>query len=107
MQEAHDWCVRLSDELYSARMAAESLLIGLQDLGTQSEIYFLAMDFEFLFDAYRQVFHIGYNIETGALDGNYYDLLASEARIASVLAIAKGDGEKEEKASDKDAGEEA
>jgi cyclic beta-1,2-glucan synthetase len=91
MREAYDWCMRLSDELYSARMAAESLLIGLQDLATQSENYCGAMGFEFLFDSYRQVFHIGHNVETGVLDGNYYDLLASEARIASVLAIAKGD----------------
>jgi cyclic beta-1,2-glucan synthetase len=91
MQEARDWCLRLADELYSARMAAESLLIGLHDLGVQAEGYFQTMDFKFLFDSYRQVFHIGYNVETGALDGNYYDLLASEARVASLLAIAKDD----------------
>ncbi|MFN2270731.1 MAG: GH36-type glycosyl hydrolase domain-containing protein [Anaerolineae bacterium] len=91
LQEAYDWCVRLGEELYSAQMAAESLLIGLSDLGAQAETYFQAMDFRFLFDSYRQVFHIGYNVEVGALDGNYYDLLASEARIASLLAIGKGD----------------
>jgi cyclic beta-1,2-glucan synthetase len=90
-QEARDWCVRLGGELYSAQMAAESLLIGLDDLSTQAESYFQAMEFGFLYDSYRQVFHIGYNVESGALDGNYYDLLASEARIASLLAIGKGD----------------
>jgi cyclic beta-1,2-glucan synthetase len=91
VQEAHDWCVRLGSELYSAQMAVESLSIGLNDLGTQAESYFQAMEFGFLFDSHRQVFHIGYNVESGALDGNYYDLLASEARIASLLAIGKGD----------------
>jgi cyclic beta-1,2-glucan synthetase len=91
MQEAHDWCVRLAGELYSAQMAAESLLIGLDNLSTQAESDFRVMDFRFLFDSHRQVFHIGYNVESGALDGNYYDLLASEARIASLLAIGKGD----------------
>ncbi len=49
------------------------------------------MDFRFLFDERRQVFHIGYNAATEKLDGSYYDLLASEARIASLVAIAKGD----------------
>jgi len=90
-QNARDWCLHLTVELASARMAAESLLIGFRDLGDQAEAYFQEMDFDFLFDKSRQVFHIGYNVETGALDGNYYDLLASEARIASLLAIAKGD----------------
>jgi cyclic beta-1,2-glucan synthetase len=91
VREAQDWCLSLLGELGSARMAAESLLIGLQDLSAQAESYFQDMDFDFLFDPRRQVFHIGYNVEAEALDGNYYDLLASEARIASLLAIAKGD----------------
>ncbi len=48
-------------------------------------------DFSFLFDTNRQLFHIGYNNTIGELDPSYYDLLASEARIASLIAIAKGD----------------
>ncbi len=91
VQEARDWCAYLSRELLSARLAAESLLIGLRDLSTQAEECFRAMDFQFLFDPHRQVFHIGYNVESEALDENHYDLLASEARIASLIAIAKGD----------------
>jgi cyclic beta-1,2-glucan synthetase len=50
-----------------------------------------ATDFRFLFDDSRKLFHIGYNNTTGELDASYYDLLASEARIASLIAIAKGD----------------
>ncbi|MBN1814449.1 MAG: hypothetical protein JXA14_21595 [Anaerolineae bacterium] len=91
VQEAHDWCVRLGGELYSAQMAAESLLIGLDDLSAQAESYFQAIDFGFLLDPDRQVFHIGYNVESGMLDGNCYDFLASETRITSLLAIAKGE----------------
>ncbi|MCZ7666745.1 MAG: hypothetical protein M5U34_05700 [Chloroflexi bacterium] len=49
------------------------------------------MDFSFLYNPQRHVFHIGYNLENGRLDENYYDLLASEARIASLVAIAKRD----------------
>ncbi|MBS1201366.1 MAG: chbP 2, partial [Proteobacteria bacterium] len=50
-----------------------------------------ATDFRFLFDPRRKLFHIGYNASAGEVDGSYYDLLASEARIASFVAIAKGD----------------
>jgi cyclic beta-1,2-glucan synthetase len=49
------------------------------------------MDFRFLYDPERHVFHIGYNMDAARLDDNYYDLLASEARITSLIAIAKGD----------------
>src|SRR5258708_857888 len=46
------------------------------------------MDFSFLFSAQRKVFHIGYNVTSGRLDENCYDLLASEARLGSLLTIA-------------------
>ena len=54
-----------------------------------------AMRFGFLFDATRQLFVIGYRLPEGdtpgRLDASSYDLLASEARLASFVAIAKGD----------------
>jgi cyclic beta-1,2-glucan synthetase len=49
------------------------------------------MEFDFLFDATRRLFSIGYRVEDSQLDPSYYDLLASEARLASLLAVAKGD----------------
>ena len=49
------------------------------------------MDFGFLFDPTRKLFSIGFRVREGALDPSYYDLLASEARLTSFLAIAKGD----------------
>ena len=49
------------------------------------------MDFRFLFNEKRRLFHIGYTPNAERLDPNYYDLLASESRIASLVAIAKGD----------------
>jgi cyclic beta-1,2-glucan synthetase len=51
----------------------------------------MAMEFGFLFDRKRQLLSIGYLISESALDSNCYDLLASEARLASFFAIAKGD----------------
>ena len=49
------------------------------------------MDFRFLFDPSRNLLRIGYRVSDGEPDPNYYDLLASEARLASFVAIAKGD----------------
>jgi cyclic beta-1,2-glucan synthetase len=49
------------------------------------------MDFGFLYDHDRRLFAIGYNVLGARLDNSYYDLLASEARLASFIAIAKGD----------------
>ena len=49
------------------------------------------MDFRLLYDPERQLFHIGYNATQDQLDGHHYDLLASEARLASYVAIVKGD----------------
>src|SRR5208337_2217839 len=51
----------------------------------------IAMEFGFLFDRARQLLSIGFLISESALDPNCYDLLASEARLASFFAIAKGD----------------
>ena len=54
-----------------------------------------AMRFDFLYDRRRRIFSIGYRLADaegpGRLDGAFYDLLASEARLASFVAIAKGD----------------
>jgi hypothetical protein len=51
----------------------------------------LAMDFSFLVNRDRLLLSIGYRGADGVLDPSCYDLLASEARLASLLAIAKGD----------------
>ncbi len=48
-------------------------------------------DFRPLYDPSRRLFSIGYNTAEGRLDGSYYDILASECRLASFLAVAKGD----------------
>jgi len=52
------------------------------------------MNFAFLYDRDRRIFSIGYRLADmegpGRLDTSYYDLLASEARLASFVAIAKG-----------------
>ena len=48
-------------------------------------------DFSYLYSQEEQIFSIGFNIEDNKLTNSYYDLLASEARQASLVAIAKKD----------------
>ena len=49
------------------------------------------MEFGFLLDPERRLLSIGYRASEGTLDPSCYDLLASEARLASFVAIAKND----------------
>jgi len=62
-----------------------------RDLANQLADWLADMDFQFLYDEKRHLFHIGFSVSEGQLDRNHYDLLASEARIASIVAIGKGD----------------
>ena len=63
---------------------AEQLIIDVHDLSA-------GMDMGFLYEPKRKLFSIGYNVSMNRLDGSNYDLLASEARLGSFLAIARGD----------------
>ena len=81
----------LAEALARAADAARALERRLTALGAIAGRMFDAMKFDFLFDPARHLFSIGYRVADGRLDANYYDLLASEARLASFVAIAKGD----------------
>ncbi|MGH2628535.1 MAG: glucoamylase family protein, partial [Anaerolineales bacterium] len=75
--------------------ADEALTARLEDLASRALAFVDGMSFDFLYDWQRQIFAIGYRLPDaqgpGRLDPSYYDLLASEARLASFVAIAKGD----------------
>jgi cellobiose phosphorylase len=48
-----------------------------------------AMDFSFLYDPARDLLSIGYNVADHSNDPSFYDLLASEARLASFILVAR------------------
>ncbi|MGA8020304.1 MAG: glucoamylase family protein [Desulfobacterales bacterium] len=48
------------------------------------------MTYDFLYDKARHLLAIGYNVAERRRDPSYYDLLASEARFSSFVAIAQG-----------------
>ena len=81
----------LTEALKGSADAARSFGERLEAIGGLSKRMFDEMDFRFLFNPVRQLLSIGYLVAEDGLDPNCYDLLASEARLASFIAIAKGD----------------
>ena len=81
----------LLEGLDASEQAESSLGHQLSALALRAEQMVQAMDFRFLFDSSRKLFSIGYRVADGTLDPSCYDLLASEARLGSFVAIAKGD----------------
>ncbi len=73
------------------RDAGSDMNARLDVLAHTSRKLALEMEFGFLLDHDRMLLSIGYLAPEGTLDTNCYDLLASEARLASFFAIAKGD----------------
>ncbi|HKP38029.1 MAG TPA: glucoamylase family protein [Pyrinomonadaceae bacterium] len=74
-----------------AAQACKDISSRLAQIAQTCQQVFDEMDFRFLLDEERKVFTIGYNVTEGRADNSFYDLLASEARLASFVAIAKGD----------------
>jgi cyclic beta-1,2-glucan synthetase len=68
-----------------------ALAARLASLAATARMMAIDMRFDFLLDPDRKLLSIGYRVADGTLDPGCYDLLASEARLASFFAIAKGD----------------
>ena len=74
-----------------APAASGSLAARLEVIADRAADFAREMDFRFLYDERRELFAIGYQVSSHSLDASFYDLLASEARLASFLAIARSD----------------
>ena len=83
--------IALTGALEQAAEAARTITTRLAKIALTCQRIVDEMDFKFLLDPERKVFTIGYNVTEGRHDNSFYDLLASEARLASFVAIAKGD----------------
>ncbi|HVS65225.1 MAG TPA: glucoamylase family protein [Thermoanaerobaculia bacterium] len=94
-REPSIWARAVRDSIRShlrdLELDQEALAHRLSALTSFAEGIVRAMDFRFLLDPTSELFSIGYRVGDGSLDPGRYDLLASEARLASFVAIAKGD----------------
>jgi len=78
-------------ELLKAREQARQMLESIRVLRTRLGRLGEAINLYYLYDSSRRLFTIGYNVSAGVFDSSYYDLLASEARLTSLVAIARGE----------------
>ncbi len=81
----------LLSRLPAARHNSLRLIEQLRSIAMQCERLVRDMDFAFLLDQRRKLLSIGYDVENQKVHAACYDLLASEARIAAFISIAKGD----------------
>lgn len=88
--EGVEFLQRLTAAVDRGLERAQELRGRLGRLAQLAESEFAGMDFSLLYDESRELFRIGYEVGEQRPDPNHYDLLASEARLASLLAIAKG-----------------
>ncbi len=85
------WIDRVFAAFEKAKWLAGEMLASVRQLAQEGRELSASMNMRFLYDADRRLFSIGYNVTEGRLDHAYYDLLASEARLGSFVAIARGD----------------
>jgi cyclic beta-1,2-glucan synthetase len=83
------WFAQLRQAIADSAQRARERIKTVQQVAQQCQ-ELAEMDFLFLFDKTHDLFAIGYNASDQRIDAGYYDLLASEARLASFIAIAQG-----------------
>lgn len=85
------WLAALDKSVSKALARWTRLERALEHIAKRAERLAETMDFRPLYDPHRKLFHIGYDVTAQRIDPHFYDLLASEARLASYFAIAKRD----------------
>src|SRR5436190_11169429 len=85
------WVADLTAEFTKVRAASEDLLVRARRLAQRIETLAASMDMQFLYDADRRPFAMGYQVGAPLTFSSHYDLLASESRLASLVAIAQGE----------------
>jgi cyclic beta-1,2-glucan synthetase len=78
-------------DAHTDEKGVEALRARLRDIHDRARLFAFQMDFSFLLRKDRKLLSIGYRVDEHQLDEACYDLLASEARLTSLFAIAKGD----------------
>ena len=87
--EDHAWLYRLRECVEGANLLAQKRIADIEHLAQQAG-ELAVMEYEFIYDKGRHLLAIGYNVDEHRRDSSYYDLLASESRLSSFVAIAQG-----------------
>ncbi|HMB96102.1 MAG TPA: glucoamylase family protein [Tepidisphaeraceae bacterium] len=87
--DLRQWISQVRQAIADSSEHAAARIKSLQKIADQCHD-FAEMDFSFLLDEASNLFSIGYNVSDQRRDNSFYDLLASEARLGSFIAIAQG-----------------
>jgi cyclic beta-1,2-glucan synthetase len=90
-RDVEGWLKRVGESISDAKRLAGELCAQAEAIGEQTRKLSREINMRFLYDPERRLFSIGFNLSQGRLDSSFYDLLASEARLGSFVAIARGD----------------
>lgn len=85
-----EWLERLRSNYYSARNSSRDTLAQFKSIRDRADKFAEEMNMGFVYDPKRSLFYVGYNVDEHRMDSFYYDLLASEARLGSLCAVASG-----------------
>ncbi len=88
-KEEEEWLDQFRAHIIQGSQRAKEFILITQRL-TEECIELSTMDYDFLYDKTQHLLSIGYNFEEQKKDNSFYDLLASEARLTTFLAIAQG-----------------
>ena len=89
LEEKNEWPLALRRLLPEVNRRARERISAIDRLALQCE-EFARVEYDFLYDKGRHLLTIGYNVSERRRDSGYYDLLASEARLCTFVAIAQG-----------------
>ena len=89
LEEKREWPLELRRLLPEANRRARERITAIDRLALQC-VEFARVEYDFLYDKGRHLLAIGYNVSGRRRDSGYYDLLASEARLCTFVAIAQG-----------------
>jgi len=84
-----EWLAALRAAITDASQRARERLATITRLDQKAD-ELARMEYDFLYDKARHLLAIGYNVDDHRRDPSYYDLLASEARLGTFVAIAQG-----------------
>ena len=88
--EGQEWLDELQRLVVQGSQRAQERLAAIDRLAHEAG-EFACPQYDFLFDETRHLLAIGYNVGEHKRDSSYYDLLASEARLGTFVAIAQGE----------------
>ena len=87
--EENEWLHHFQAAITEASRRGKHLRLTLDQLALKCQ-NLSSIEYDFLYDRSQHLLTIGYNVEEHRKDNSYYDLLASEARLTTFIAIAQG-----------------